>query len=81
MRATTAAQPYELVLKVKRILMADLTTARAQAKGVAPTINREGEQRPALPLPRLARTWPQRPRSRIRYPHPFPTWWTSCTAS
>jgi hypothetical protein len=46
-QAIMVAQLYELprqkhVLEAKRILMVDLTTTRAQVKGVTPTISHEG---------------------------------------
>jgi hypothetical protein len=46
-------RPYEsprdkITLEVERILMVDLATTRAHAKGVVPTIIHEGGQRPAF---------------------------------
>jgi hypothetical protein len=52
-QAIMAAQPYELprhkpTLEAERILTVDLAITQAQAKGVTPTISREGGQHPAF---------------------------------
>jgi hypothetical protein len=63
---------------VERNLTIDHATARARAKGVAPTVNREGRKRPAFAR---ARMWPHQLCSWTHCPHPPPTGWTGCTTS